>query len=49
MLAAKVSLVYFSDEEDWEGQVASGALKHWHILNIKVSRIGTIRASRVRM
>jgi hypothetical protein len=30
--------VYFSDEENWEGTVASGGPKHWHILNIIARR-----------
>jgi tellurite methyltransferase len=38
MLAGMASLVYFSDEENWEGHLASGAPKHWHILNIIARR-----------
>jgi tellurite methyltransferase len=38
MRAENTALVYFSEEEDWEGRVASGAPKHWHILNIIARR-----------
>jgi SAM-dependent methyltransferase len=38
LLARYGDFVYFSDEENWSGTLASGQTKHWHILHFIVRR-----------
>jgi SAM-dependent methyltransferase len=38
LLARCGGLLYFSDEENWNGSLAGGRSKHWHILHFIVRR-----------